>query len=100
MPARSLVGRSLCPLAALFLFFLSWALSLPSEAQPVSQSVLLPNQEYMESREDIRGKVLGGWMRVNRSWVAGKWHLNPAWASLKFIADPLGSVLAVERGDS
>ncbi|MFT3779453.1 MAG: RHS repeat-associated core domain-containing protein [Ottowia sp.] len=73
---------------------------LPALAQPISQSVRLPNQEYTESREDIKVKVLGGHVRINRSWVAGKWYLNPAWANLRFIADPMGGVLAIDRAAS
>ena len=44
----------------------------PAVAQPISQSVRLPNQEYSESREDLKVKVLGGHVRINRSWVAGR----------------------------
>ena len=86
----------------LMLAFVLLATSLltPAAAQPVSQSIRLPNQEYTESREDIKVKVLGGYVRINRSWVAGRWYLNPAWANLRFIADPMGGVLAVDRAAS
>ena len=84
------IGLALCCLAAF----------TPAAAQPVSQSIRLPNQEYTESREDIKVKVLGGYVRINRSWVAGRWYLNPAWANLRFIADPMGGVLAVDRAAS
>ena len=81
-------------------FVLAATLLTPAAAQPVSQSIRLPNQEYTESREDIKVKVLGGYVRINRSWVAGRWYLNPAWANLRFIADPMGGVLAVDRAAS
>ena len=81
-------------------FVLAATLLTPAAAQPVSQSIRLPNQEYAESREDIKVKVLGGYVRINRSWVAGRWYLNPAWANLKFIPDPLGGVLAIDRAAS
>ena len=86
----------------LMLAFVLLATSLltPAAAQPVSQSIRLPNQEYTERREDIKVKVLGGYVRINRSWVAGRWYLNPAWANLRFIADPMGGVLAVDRAAS
>ncbi|RRD55627.1 hypothetical protein EII20_14260, partial [Comamonadaceae bacterium OH2545_COT-014] len=85
---------------ALLALLLPFALLFPAQAQPITQSVRLPNQEYTESREDLQVKVLGGHVRINRSWVAGRWYLNPAWANLKFIADPLGGVLAVDRAGS
>ncbi|NLD15603.1 MAG: RHS repeat protein, partial [Gammaproteobacteria bacterium] len=66
----------------------------------ISQSVRLPNQEYSESSEDLKVKVLGGHVRINRSWVAGQWYLNPAWANLRFQPDPLGGVLAIDRAGS
>ena len=81
-------------------FVLAATLLTPAAAQPVSQSIRLPNQEYAESREDIKVKILGGYVRINRSWVAGRWYLNPAWANLKFIPDPLGGVLAIDRAAS
>ena len=96
MPALSLPR-------ALLQALLLWACLLaipPATAQPVSQSIRLPNQEYTESREDIKVKVLGGHVRINRSWIAGRWYLNPAWANLKFIPDPMGGVLAVDRAAS
>ena len=92
--------RSLRLLFALGVQALALAFALPAFAQPITQSVRLPNQEYSESREDIKVKVLGGYVRINRSWVAGRWYLNPAWANLRFIADPMGGVLAVDRAAS
>lgn len=89
-----------CLLTLALALVLTTGLLTPAVAQPISQSIRLPNQEYTESREDIKVKVLGGYVRINRSWVAGRWYLNPAWANLRFIPDPLGGVLAVDRAGS
>lgn len=95
-PRRSLLTRSAAPLLALA----CWLAAGTAPAQPISQSVLLPNQEYTETREDLSVKVLGGHVKIARTWVSGRWWLNPAWASLKTIPDPLGGVLAVDRAGS
>lgn len=84
----------------LVLLVLFTLLASPWAQAGVSQSVRLPNQEYTENREDIKVKVLGGHVRINRSWVAGKWYLNPAWANLRFVPDPLGGVLTIDRAGS
>ena len=65
----------LIPLLLMLAFvLLATSLLTPAAAQPVSQSIRLPNQEYTESREDIKVKVLGGYVRINRAWVAGRWY--------------------------
>lgn len=89
-------------LAALAALTLAAGLCVPLSvlAQPVSQSVRLPNQEYTETRQDIAVKVLGGQVAIQRTWAAGRWYLNPAWSNLRLIADPLGGVLAVQRAGS
>jgi RHS repeat-associated protein len=89
-------------LAALAALTLAAGLCVPLSAlaQPVSQSVRLPNQEYTETRQDIAVKVLGGHVAIQRTWAAGRWYLNPAWSNLRLIADPLGGVLAVQRAGS
>lgn len=61
-------------------------------------SVKLPNTEYTESTVDLRVKVLGGEVKLNRTWVNGRWYINPAWANLRFITDPLDdSVKTIDR---
>ena len=45
--------------------------------------VRLPNGEYTESTDDLKVKVLGGFVTVARSWTNGRWYINPAWADLK-----------------
>lgn len=65
-----------------------------------AQQILLPNQEYTETSTDLSVKSLAGPVRIQRTWTAGQWYLNPAWANLRLIPDPLDGVLAVERAGS
>ncbi|PIT16674.1 RHS repeat protein [Snodgrassella alvi] len=61
-------------------------------------SVRLPNTEYTENTIDMRVKVLGGEVKLNRTWENGRWYLNPAWAELRFVLDPLdSSVKTIDR---
>lgn len=61
-------------------------------------NVKLPNTEYSESTIDLRVKVLGGEVKLNRTWINGRWYLNPAWANLRFILDPLdSSIKTIDR---
>ena len=60
--------------------------------------VRLPNTEYTENTVDMRVKVLGGEVKLNRTWENGRWYLNPAWAELHFKLDPLdSSVQTIDR---
>ena len=60
--------------------------------------VRLPNTEYTENTVDMRVKVLGGEVKLNRTWENGRWYLNPAWAELHFKLDPLdSSVKTIDR---
>ena len=60
--------------------------------------VKLPNTEYVENNVDMRVKVLGGEVKLNRTWENGRWYLNPAWAELRFVLDPLdSSVKTIDR---
>ena len=71
--------------------------ALPAQAQTVRQ----PNGEYTETVEDLKVKVLGGEVKLARSWLNGRWYINPAWATLRFIADPLdNSIKAIDRSGS
>lgn len=78
--------------------FLIFALVLPAITQ--AQQVLLPNQEYTEKSTDLTVKTLAGQVSVLRTWAAGQWYINPAWANLRLIPDPMGGVLAIERAGS
>lgn len=51
--------------------------------------VRLPHGEFLESTEDLKVKVLGGFVSMTRTWDKGQWHFNPAWNSLKFTYDSL-----------
>jgi RHS repeat-associated protein len=97
--SQNMLSRPFASLLFLLLTVLTFG-ATGVHAQPVSQSVLLPNQEYTESRVDLQVKVLGGYVKINRTWVSGRWWLNPAWANLKFIADPLGGIQAIDRTGS
>ena len=67
-------------------------------AVAVRAEVLLPNGEFTLSSEDLRVKVLGGFVVINRTWSNSQWYVNPAWADLKFSYDALdGSVKAIDR---
>ncbi|MBL0042692.1 MAG: RHS repeat protein [Xanthomonadales bacterium] len=60
-----------------------------------------PNGEYKESHTDLSVKVLGGAVSVERSWLNGRWYVNPAWADLQFTYDALdGSVKTIDRAGS
>src|SRR5450755_1581355 len=60
--------------------------------------VSLPNGEYTATIEDLKVKVLGGYVTVARTWTNGRWYVNPDWADLKFTFDNLdGSVKGIER---
>jgi RHS repeat-associated protein len=60
-----------------------------------------PNGEYKESHTDLSVKVRGGAVSVERSWLNGRWYVNPAWADLKFTYDALdGSVKTIDRAGS
>jgi RHS repeat-associated protein len=75
---------------------LAGSVFLPHLAQA---EVLLPNGEFTTSVEDLRVKVLGGYVIINRTWANSQWYVNPAWADLKFTFDNLdGSVKAIDRG--
>lgn len=68
---------------------------------PAEAEVRLPNGEYTETQDDLRVKVLGGYVTVARSWTNGRWYVNPAWADLRLTFDSLdGSVLAIDRAGS
>ena len=63
--------------------------------------VTAPNGEYKESHTDLSVKVRGGVVSVERSWLNGRWYVNPAWADLKFTYDALdGSVKTIDRAGS
>ena len=52
--------------------------------------VRLPNGEYTTTVQDLKVKVLGGYVTIARSWTNGRWYINPDWADLKFTFDSNG----------
>ena len=63
--------------------------------------VSLPNGELTDSNTDMQVKVLGSAITIQRTWVNGRWYLNPAWAPLKFKLDRNDqSVKYVDRAGS
>lgn len=57
-----------------------------------------PNLEFIENNVDLKVKVLGGEVKLNRTWVNGRWYVNPAWSNLRFILDPLdNSIKTIDR---
>lgn len=64
----------------------------------VMENVQLPNTEYTQSVIDMYVKVLGGDIKLERTWVNGRWYLNTAWANLRFMSDPLDeSIKTIDR---
>src|SRR5450755_2903813 len=59
--------------------------------------VRLPTGEYTDTVEDLKVKVLGGFVTIARTWTNGRWYINPAWADLKLTFDSLdGSVKGID----
>jgi RHS repeat-associated protein len=70
-------------------------------AHTVAAQVTLPNGTYSESVEDLRVKVLGGHLVIDRQYLDGRWQIAPRWNSLKFTYDPLdSSVTSIDRNGS
>lgn len=56
---------------------------------------------HSETVEDIRVKVLGGNIGVQRTWYKGQWHFNRNWDPLTLNLDPLtGKPREIKRGAS
>lgn len=61
-------------------------------------SVSLPNGTLSESVEDLRVKVLGGYVVIERQYLEERWQINAQWNSLEFKRDALdGAVQAIVR---
>lgn len=58
-----------------------------------------PPVYYTESQEDLRVKVLGGAMVIQRTFANGQWYPNYNWAPLRLTFDTFDSaVKAIARG--
>jgi RHS repeat-associated protein len=87
-----------CTYSSLRVARLGAALVLFTFCIAANSEVRLPNGEYTTTVEDLKVKVLGGYVTIARSWTNGRWYINPDWASLKFTFDSLdGSVKGIER---
>jgi RHS repeat-associated protein len=65
---------------------------------PARSEVRLPDGEYFEAVVDLRVKVMGGHVTVQRTWFRDQWYFSPAWATLKFKLDSRdGSVESIDR---
>lgn len=68
-------------------------------ALPAPATVSLPTGEYRASAVDLRVKVQGGEVVIQRTWQADdlnkgeyRWHPNPAWDDLRFELDVIDGV--------
>lgn len=67
--------------------------TLPSRA-----AVELPNGIYHETVDDLTVKVMGGYVKAQRTWYAGKWYHTRAWNNLQIEYNALdGSVSRLGR---
>ncbi|MCG8314083.1 MAG: hypothetical protein MI976_12805 [Pseudomonadales bacterium] len=56
---------------------------------------------HSETIEDLRVKVMGGHVGVQRTWHKGAWRFNRNWEPLTFNIDPLtGKPSEIERGSA
>lgn len=64
----------------------------------IHADVELPAGQYFETTDDLQVKVLGGHVKVARTWYDKAWHINRAWNPLKLTYDSLdGSLKSIER---
>jgi len=78
-------------LSTLYLGLAALAMGLATFARA---EVHLPNGEYRTSATDLKVKVLGGYVAIERTWQAKNinkgeyaWYFNPAWADLDLEID-------------
>lgn len=65
---------------------------------PVRSEVELPNGIYHETVDDLVVKVMGGYVKAQRTWYAGKWYHTRAWNNLQIEYNALdGSVSRLGR---
>ncbi len=58
--------------------------------------VRLPDGDYFDNVEDLRVKVLGGYVGVTRSYNKGAWHFNQAWDEAYLKEDKNWKILRSE----
>ncbi|MDR1530237.1 MAG: hypothetical protein LBS40_07580, partial [Burkholderiales bacterium] len=83
---------------ASLLLLLFFVLHTPIVHAYPSHRIALPNGEYIETNEDLKVKVMGGYIIAKREWTNSRWYLTSEWADLKFTYDDLdNSVKAIDR---
>lgn len=80
--------------------FFAW-LGVLSALLPAYADVRMPDGSYFEVTNDLRVKVIGGYVTVARTWFNGRWYYNSNWDDLNFSYDNLdGSVQSITRAGS
>ena len=98
--------RNDCQLGRAFkLVTIALLLALPWSGTAAAPFVGAPEHtsgDYVETTVDIRVKVMGGDVAIERTWRDGAWHLNRHWAPLAILRDAAdGSITSIERnGDA
>ncbi|MDH5327842.1 MAG: hypothetical protein OEY58_20495, partial [Gammaproteobacteria bacterium] len=68
--------------------------------QPAVADVELPRGEYHETTTDLQVKVLGGAIKLQRTWYGGRWHFSRPWNPLVFEISTLdASVKSITLND-
>lgn len=62
------------------LLMLFLMINIPAQADVVSTS-----GKYYETTEDIKVKVMGGFLTLQRTWIDGQWHFNRHWNRLRIV---------------
>lgn len=69
-------------------------------AREASHTVEYPDY-HVEQVEDLRVKVLGGFVTVDRTWYKSRWTINRNWVPLKINREPSsGDIIDIERGEA
>ena len=51
-----------------------------------AQADVIPTSgKYYETTEDIKVKVMGGFLTLQRTWIDGQWHFNRHWNRLRIV---------------
>ncbi len=52
-------------------------------------SISLPNGELTSSDTDLSVKVRGGFVRIEPTWINGRWYFNPTRANARSLIVPV-----------
>ena len=73
-------------------------LTAPLFAKPNVGEPIATSGEYTETVEDMRVKVLGGFITVKRTWKDKRWQINRRWNPLQIVRDPVNDAIKyIER---